>query len=296
MSDFSLRQTITAKEDGMLLKEYVQRMGISKRMLADIKFGGGDLLINGEHVTVRHVLQEGDKLAILFPPEKVSESLRPEAIPLDILFEDDHVLVLNKQPYLSSIPLREHPTGSLANGLIYYYQQTGCEATVHLVSRLDRDTSGVMLVAKHRFAHSLLSHLQKEGHVKRQYRAVVHGEIREDRGTVDAPIGRKATSIIERAVVPDGQTAVTHFKVNMRIGQITDVSLSLETGRTHQIRVHMSHIGHPLCGDTLYGGTRDLINRQALHSERLAFIHPLTREELAFYAPLPYDIRRLLES
>ncbi|ASB90099.1 RluA family pseudouridine synthase [Bacillus sonorensis] len=296
MNDFTLRLTITAQEHGMLLKEYVQRMGISKRMLADIKFGGGDLLVNGEHVTVRYVLQEGDELVILFPPEKVSESLQPEAIPLDILFEDGHVLVLNKKPFLSSIPSREHPSGSLANGLIHYYRQTGCQATVHLVSRLDRDTSGVMLVAKHRFAHSLLSGLQKKGEVKRQYRAVVHGLIREESGTIDAPIGRKATSIIERAVIPEGQKAVTHFKVNSRIGQLTDVSLSLETGRTHQIRVHMSHIGHPLCGDTLYGGTRDAIKRQALHSERLTFIHPLTREKLTFSAPLPQDIQQLLES
>lgn len=156
-----MKQIITEEDSGVLLKEYVQRLGISKRMLTDIKFGGGDLLVNGGHVTVRYVLQKGDELVIQFPPEKMSESLRPEEIPLDILFEDDHVLVLNKQPCLSSIPSREHPSGSLANGLIHYYQRTGVRATVHLVSRLDRDTSGVMLVAKHRFAHSLLSGLQK---------------------------------------------------------------------------------------------------------------------------------------
>ncbi|MED1739193.1 RluA family pseudouridine synthase [Bacillus swezeyi] len=296
MNDFSMKQIITEKEHGMLLKEYAQRLGISKRMLADIKFGGGDLLANGEHVTVRYVLQKGDELLIQFPPEKVSESLLPEDIPLDILFEDDHVLVVNKQPYLSSIPSREHPAGSLANGLIHYYQKTGCQATVHLVSRLDRDTSGVMLVAKHGFAHSLLSGLQKKGYVKRQYRAVVHGLICEESGTIDAPIGRKTSSIIERAVIPDGQKAVTHFRVNSRIGRLTDVSLDLETGRTHQIRVHMSYIGHPLCGDTLYGGNRDFIKRQALHSEKLTFIHPLTKEEMAFQAPVPHDIKQLWES
>nr|WP_142246133.1 RluA family pseudouridine synthase [Bacillus sonorensis] len=296
MNDFSMNQRITEKEHGMLLKEYVQSLGISKRMLTDIKFGGGDLLVNGEHVTVRHVLQKGDELLIQFPPESVSESLLPEKIPLDILFEDDHVLVLNKQPCLSSIPSREHPGGSLANGLIHYYQKTGCQATVHLVNRLDRDTSGVMLVAKHRFAHSLLSGMQKQGLIKRRYRAVVHGLLRDDCGTIDAPIGRKASSIIERAVLPDGQKAVTRFRVNSRLGRITDVSLKLETGRTHQIRVHMSHIGHPLCGDTLYGGSRELINRQALHSEALTFIHPLTTEELTFQAPVPNDIGQLLES
>ncbi|KAA0840079.1 RluA family pseudouridine synthase [Bacillus paralicheniformis] len=296
MSDFLMKQIITEEDSGVLLKEYVQRLGISKRMLTDIKFGGGDLLVNGGHVTVRYVLQKGDELVIQFPPEKMSESLRPEEIPLDILFEDDHVLVLNKQPCLSSIPSREHPSGSLANGLIHYYQRTGVRATVHLVSRLDRDTSGVMLVAKHRFAHSLLSGLQKKGAVKRQYRAVVHGLIAEEQGTIDAPIGRKSSSIIERAVIPDGQKAVTHFWVNRRFSGMTDVSIRLETGRTHQIRVHMSHIGYPLCGDTLYGGTRGFINRQALHSETLTFFHPFTMEELTFQAPIPHDMSQLIES
>lgn len=181
-----MKQIITEEDSGVLLKEYVQRLGISKRMLTDIKFGGGDLLVNGGHVTVRYVLQKGDELVIQFPPEKMSESLQPEEVPLHILFEDDHVLVLNKQPCISSIPSREHPSGSLANGLIHYYQRTGVHATVHLVSRLDRDTSGVMLVAKHRFAHSLLSGLQKKGAVKRQYRAVVHGLIAEEQGTICA--------------------------------------------------------------------------------------------------------------
>ncbi|MDA7026115.1 RluA family pseudouridine synthase [Bacillus sp. CLL-7-23] len=295
MRDFFVKQTIMGKEHGVLLKDYLRHLGISKRLLVDIKFGGGDLFVNGKHVTVRYVLQKGDELVIRFPLEKVSESLRPEIIPLDILFEDDHVLVLNKQPYLSSIPSREHPSGSLANGLIHYYRQNDYQATVHLVSRLDRDTSGVMLVAKHRFAHSLLSNLQKNGQVKREYRAIVQGLISEEQGTIDAPIGRKTDSIIERAVISEGQKAVTHFKVNNRIGELTDVSLHLETGRTHQIRVHMSHIGHPLCGDTLYGGSRALINRQALHSEKLTFIHPFTREELTFEAPTPQDIQQLLE-
>lgn len=173
-----MKQIITEEDSGVLLKEYVQRLGISKRMLTDIKFGGGDLLVNGGHVTVRYVLQKGDELVIQFPPEKMSESLQPEEVPLHILFEDDHVLVLNKQPCISSIPSREHPSGSLANGLIHYYQRTGVHATVHLVSRLDRDTSGVMLVAKHRFAHSLLSGPQKGS----RQTAISSGRPRFDRG------------------------------------------------------------------------------------------------------------------
>ncbi|PPA35144.1 RluA family pseudouridine synthase [Bacillus subtilis] len=279
----------------MTVKEYVGELGISKRLLTDIKFGEGDLLINGEHVTVKYVLREGDLFVVKFPEEQVSETLLAEPVPLDILYEDEHVLVINKQPYVSSIPSREHPSGSIANGIIHHYQKNGVRATVHLVTRLDRDTSGVMLVAKHRFAHSILSSAQKNGLVKRRYVAVVHGRMTGE-GTVDAPIGRHPDSIIERRVTPDGQKAVTHFYVTRATDDITSVTLQLETGRTHQIRVHMSYLGHPLCGDTLYGGTRQKIGRQALHSEHLSFIHPLTQENMTFHAALPQDMKELTKS
>ncbi|MFL6977621.1 RluA family pseudouridine synthase [Bacillus sp. SN1] len=295
MEHFFIRKNITSAEDGMTVKEYAGELGISKRLLTDIKFGGGDLLINGEHVTVKYVLREGDLLVVKFPEEQVSETLLAEPVPLDILYEDEHVLVINKQPYVSSIPSREHPSGSIANGIIHHYQKNGVRATVHLVTRLDRDTSGVMLVAKHRFAHSILSSAQKNGLVKRRYAAVVHGRMTGE-GTVDAPIGRHPDSIIERRVTPDGQKAVTHFYVTRATDDITSVTLQLETGRTHQIRVHMSYLGHPLCGDTLYGGTRQKIGRQALHSEHLSFIHPLTQENMTFHAALPQDMKELTKS
>lgn len=295
MEHFFIRKNITSAEDGMTVKEYAGELGISKRLLTDIKFGGGDLQINGEHVTVKYVLKEGDLLIVKFPEEQVSETLLAEPIPLDILYEDEHVLVINKQPYVSSIPSREHPSGSIANGIIDHYQKNGVRATVHLVTRLDRDTSGVMLVAKHRFAHSILSSAQKNGLVKRRYAAVVHGRMAQMEGTVDAPIGRHPDSIIERTVTPDGQKAVTHFYVTCANDDMTSVALQLETGRTHQIRVHMSYLGHPLCGDTLYGGTRQEIARQALHSEHLSFIHPLTQENMTFHAPLPQDMSKLIK-
>ncbi|AMA51854.1 RluA family pseudouridine synthase [Bacillus inaquosorum] len=295
MEHFFIRKNITSAEEGMTVKEYVGELGISKRLLTDIKFGEGDLLINGEHVTVKYVLREGDLFVVKFPEEQVSETLLAEPVPLDILYEDEHVLVINKQPYVSSIPSREHPSGSIANGIIHHYQKNGVRATVHLVTRLDRDTSGVMLVAKHRFAHSILSSAQKNGLVKRRYVAVVHGRMTGE-GTVDAPIGRHPDSIIERRVTPDGQKAVTHFYVTRATDDITSVTLQLETGRTHQIRVHMSYLGHPLCGDTLYGGTRQKIGRQALHSEHLSFIHPLTQENMTFHAALPQDMKELTKS
>ncbi|MBL3648893.1 MULTISPECIES: RluA family pseudouridine synthase [Bacillus] len=295
MEPFFIRKNITSAEDGMTVKEYAGKLGISKRLLTDIKFAGGDLLINGEHVTVKYVLREGDFLVVKFPEEQVSDTLLAEHVPLDILYEDEHVLVINKQPYVSSIPSREHPSGSIANGMIHHYQKNGVRATVHLVTRLDRDTSGLMLVAKHRFAHSILSSAQKSGLVKRRYAAVVHGRMTQVEGTVDAPIGRHPDSIIERTVTPDGQKAVTHFHVTHATDEITSVTLQLETGRTHQIRVHMSYLGHPLCGDTLYGGTRREIGRQALHSEQLSFIHPLTQENMVFHAALPQDMKELIK-
>ncbi|MDS9998053.1 RluA family pseudouridine synthase [Bacillus atrophaeus] len=295
MKNFFIRKEISSADEGMTVKEYAEKMGISKRMLTDIKFGGGDILINGGHVTVKYILKLGDTLVFEFPEEQVSESLFPEPVPLHVLYEDDHVLVINKQPYVSSIPSREHPSGSIANGILGHYKKNGVRATVHLVTRLDRDTSGVMLIAKHRFAHSILSTGQKNGLVKRRYLAVVHGSMEQAEGTVDAPIVRKPDSIIERMVTPGGQRAVTHFQVNEKTNGLTSVTLQLETGRTHQIRVHMSHLGHPLCGDTLYGGTRQKISRQALHSERLSFIHPLTDETMVFYAPVPQDMQQLIE-
>ncbi|TWO89752.1 RluA family pseudouridine synthase [Bacillus velezensis] len=295
MDNFFIQKNMTAREAGMTIKEYTAQLGISKRLLADIKFGGGDLLVNGEHVTVRTVLADGDVLKIEFPKEHVSETLLPEPVPLDILYEDDHVLVVNKQPYVSSIPSREHPSGSIANGVISHYRKSGVPSTVHLVTRLDRDTSGAMLIAKHRLAHSLLSAAQKKGLVSRRYLAVVHGIMPQKEGTVDAPIGRKHDSIIERMVTPEGQRAVTHFQTEKAGHAFTLAALRLETGRTHQIRVHMSYLGHPLVGDTLYGGKNEGIARQALHSERLSFVHPMTGETLVFHAPVPDDMKTLIE-
>ncbi|MFS0655742.1 RluA family pseudouridine synthase [Bacillus sp. 179-C3.3 HS] len=288
---------MSIKEKGLLLKDYLIDLGISKRMLTDIKFDGGDLLINGEHVTVRYVLQEGDTLTIIFPEERVSEGLKPAPIPLDILFEDTDVLVLNKKPFIPSIPSREHPEHSIANGLLDHYAQQSVRHTVHLVNRLDRDTSGVMLVAKHRFAHSLLSKAQKKGEVKRTYRAFTHGMVQQKQGTICAKIARKGDSIIERMVDDTGQDAMTHYDVKSYDPALdmSDVSLTLETGRTHQIRVHMQYLGHPLIGDTLYGGKKERIDRQALHSETLVFPHPMTGGKMMFSAPLPDDMQSLLD-
>lgn len=286
---------MTNAESGLLLREFLRNeKQISKRALADIKFAGGKLIVNDEEATVRKQLVEGDNVIVQFPPEMLSGAIVPMKLPFTIVYEDEHVLVINKAAHMATIPSREHPTHTLAHAVLYYYQDQGWQATFHAVNRLDKDTSGLLLVAKHRYAHELLSRCQKNGQLERHYLAIVHGELEQDSGVIDAPIARKKESIIERTVCKAGQHAITHYKVKERLHGATVVDVQLETGRTHQIRVHFSYLGHPLFGDSLYGGKRLDIERQALHSHQLRFYHPFLEREMSFSAPLPDDMERLL--
>jgi 23S rRNA pseudouridine1911/1915/1917 synthase len=293
---FTLTFSINEQHDGKLLRQFLQENGISRTALTDIKFHGGALYVNSRPVTVRHVLRAGETLSVVFPPERTSDWMDPEEMPLDIVYEDEYVLVVNKPAGLATIPSRHHPGGTLANGLLHHYRQQQLDSTVHIITRLDRDTSGLVLVAKHRHVHHLLSTLQQKGQVTRTYEAVCHGVIDEEEGTIDAPISRQNDSIIAREVREDGKRAITHFRVLERLSGYTYVSLRLETGRTHQIRVHLAYLGHPLAGDELYGGSREMIGRQALHSRQLSFFHPFARQLYTFTAPLPDDMARLIEA
>jgi 23S rRNA pseudouridine1911/1915/1917 synthase len=294
LKPYSLSWKITKESSGVLVREYLKNNGISKAALTDIKFSGGSITVNDESVTVRYLLQENDILHITFPPEQPSVDMKAENIPLSIVYEDETLLVINKPARMSTIPSREHPSGSLANALLYYYQQNSISSTTHIINRLDRDTSGLLLVAKHRYVHHLLSMQQKKGDIKRRYEALVHGQVQLDQSTINEPIGRKDNSIIEREVRRDGQAAITHFHVLHRYSNFTHVSVKLETGRTHQIRVHMAHIGHPLLGDDLYGGLRKEMARQALHSCELSFIHPISGKQLVFKVPLAKDMEEMI--
>ena len=283
-----------ATTDGQLLREAIGQFGISKRALTAIKFDGGEILVNGSEQNVRFQLTAGDAVTIKFPLEEASVGLVPEQGELNIIYEDDYVLVIDKPPYQSTIPSREHPTGSVANVVLSHLQRGDVASTVHVVTRLDRDTSGLMCIAKHRHIHHLMSEQQKARAIHREYEALVHGEV-EDQSII-APIGRKETSIIEREVREDGQFAHTDVRLLaayfIENEPISHVRLKLHTGRTHQIRVHMSAIGHPLVGDELYGGKRELMVRQALHCAYLHFIHPITGEALTFTSELPDDMQR----
>lgn len=285
-------------ESQQLLRDAIRQYGISKKALTSIKYDGGQITVNGVEKTVRHKLDLGDSVKITFPPEKKSLGLIPQQIDFPILMEDDHLLILTKVAGISTIPSREHPTGTMANYIAGYLEKSGLSFTVHIVTRLDKDTSGIICVAKHRHAHHLLSEMQKLGQISRAYEAFVHGHIEQDELVIDAPIGRKNGSIIERIIDVDGKQAKTSVHVISRFEidgkKLTHVRLYLHTGRTHQIRVHMMSIGHPLIGDDLYGGELQIISRQALHAKELKLIHPFTKERMHLVAPFPEDMKALI--
>ncbi|MED1862817.1 RluA family pseudouridine synthase [Fictibacillus nanhaiensis] len=298
MNNFTITWHVQNEEAPILLREYLKAKQISKAALTDIKFHGGALFVNKKEVTVRTFLNEGDEVTVCFPPETMSSSMEVEDIPLRIIFEDQHFIAVHKPAGMPTIPSLYQQNGSLASAVLFYYQQHGIPGTFHAVNRLDKDTSGIVLVAKHRFAHSLMSKQQKDKVIKREYIAFVHGELKNERGTVDRPITRNPESIIERMVSEVGQRSITHYEKIDYVEEknFTVVSLQLETGRTHQIRVHMSSIGHPLLGDDLYGGSLEMIQRQALHSEKTSFIHPFTEKHIMLKANLPQDMKNLWNS
>ncbi|KAB7705006.1 RluA family pseudouridine synthase [Bacillus aerolatus] len=296
MKRFRLNWTAAGQDEGKGLREFLAEQQISRRALTHIKFNGGRISVNGREENVRFQLKAGDSIDVIFPREVPGEGIVKERFPLSIVFEDKYLLVIAKPAGMATIPSREHPSGSLANGLLGYYEEKGIEATIHIVTRLDRDTSGLVLIAKHRHVHHLCSDMQKKHLISRSYEALAGGVLSAQTGRVEEPIGRKETSIIEREVRADGQYACTYFDVIESFSRFTRVALQLQTGRTHQIRVHMAHIGHPLLGDSLYGGSLTEINRQALHCGQLSFSHPVTKENMHFQLPLPEDMQKVVES
>ncbi len=296
MKPLEFTWTINKEFEGKSLRDYLLKDKlISRQALTDIKFKGGDLKVNDEHVTVRYNLKAGDIVTVRFPVEEISEYMEPIDLPLSVLFEDEHFLAVDKPADLPTIPSRFRSKESLAQGILHYYQKNRIASTIHAVNRLDRNTSGIVLFAKHRYGHSLLSRQQKDGTLNRSYVALCHGVPEPHSGTIEAPIGRKEGSIIERCVRPDGKQAKTNYEVIATYEKYALIKLKLETGRTHQIRVHMAHIDHPLLGDDLYGGTLQFIERQALHSVTLAFYHPFEEKMIEIHAPIPEDMKKWME-
>ena len=257
----------------------------------------GHVTVNGQAVKPKYKVRAGDKI-LLVKPEPQSLELTPENIPLDIVYEDDDVIVVNKPQGMVVHPAPGHPDHTLVNALLYHSPLSTINGTFRpgIVHRIDKDTSGLLMIAKNDLAHQSLAEQLRNKTNKREYLALVYGQIKEDEGTIDAPLGRNPQDRKKQAVVKGGRHAVTHFKMIKRYDNFTLVKCILETGRTHQIRVHMKYIGHPLVGDPLYG-PRKVIgkNGQFLHAALLGFKHPRTGEEMVFEDPLPENFQKMLD-
>lgn len=258
----------------------------------------GNVKVNGQPVKTNYKCQPADEVAVSIP-EPVELNIEAEEMDLDIYYEDEDVLVVNKPKGMVVHPAPGHTSGTLVNGLMAHCKDlSGINGVMRpgIVHRIDKDTSGLLMVAKNDMAHESLVDQLVEKSVTRKYTAIVHGVIQHSHGTIDAPIGRDKKDRQSQAVTPDGKHAVTHFEVLERFNNYTLVECQLETGRTHQIRVHMKYIGYPLAGDPKYGPKKTLeIGGQALHAGVLGFIHPRTKEYMEFNAPLPTYFAELIE-
>lgn len=277
------------------IKELLKRnFGFSSRLMTRLK--ANDLVrLNGELVKMYQKGNPGDRITVFLPKEK--SGFEPENIPISVVYEDDDLLIINKQPGFVVHPTKGHPCHTMANGIMNYMLQQQKHYKIRFINRLDMDTSGLLAIAKNSHCQDDMSRQMNENGVTKKYVAVVKGILPEEEGTVDLPIDKEHEDHVKRAVSKDGYPSVTHYKVLERFDKgYTLAELVLETGRTHQIRVHMSHIGHPIVGDVLYGEASVwLIDRQALHARYLSFRHPVTGRFMELEAPLPEDMLALLE-
>ena len=260
----------------------------------------GEVAVNGRAVSKSYKLAGGEDIAVTLPEPEPVEAV-PQDIPLDVVYEDADVIVVNKPSGMVVHPAPGHPDGTLVNALLYHCAGTlsgvGGALRPGIVHRIDRDTSGLIIAAKNDAAHQYLSAQLADHTLARTYECIVVGKLREDRGTVDAPIARHPTDRKRMAVVAGGREAVTHWEVIARYPGYTHVRCRLETGRTHQIRVHMAYIGHPILGDTVYGAKKEVpgLTGQCLHAVGLRFLHPRTHEIVELSCPLPDEFTRMLQ-
>ena len=291
----ALELVVTAEQAGRTVKSLLRgELGLSAGRVGRLKRTETGLTVNGRRVFVTALLRAGDRLRVDLDAAERPSSLVPAAMALEVLYEDEHLLVVNKPAGLASIPSSLSPEEpSLAQGLVHYLGPGAC---VHLVNRLDRGTSGVLAAAKNGWTHDALRRQLHSERFRRTYLALCQGVPCPPEGTVDQPIGRDPSSAVKRRIDPEGQRALTGYRVVAQAGPLCLVEVRPRTGRTHQIRVHMACLGCPLAGDWLYGvEDRALIGRPALHAHSLVLAHPDGGRELAVTAPLPEDMKTLLE-
>jgi len=255
------------------------------------------LRVNGKEVKLNYKLQEDDVIEVTVNAEE-SQNIEGEDLNIKVIYEDDDLLIVDKPPFMVVHPTKSHPMGTLANGVIHHFRSNNDNSIVRLVSRLDRDTSGLIMIAKNQFSHMNLAKSMEKNLIKKSYLAIIHGNLENQEGTIDLPIGRPTDETIKRAVLEDGQRSITHYKIKESYKEGALVELVLETGRTHQIRVHLSYVGCPIYGEQLYSDFNDeeLISRQALHAYALTLPHPRSGEILNFESTLPEDMTKLIHN
>ncbi len=296
----TLTYTITSENENLPISSYLKNLGYSSRSLVELKKMPESVLVNGNWEHMNFCLQANDILTIRIQEDTSSEKIPPIELPLDIVYEDEDLMVINKPADMPIHPSMHNYENSLGNALAWYFSSQNKPFIFRCINRLDRDTSGLTVIAKHIVSAGMLSSMvaakgKPSSSFTREYLALVRGSVTPASGTICAPISRKEGSVLERIVdFESGEHAVTHYHMIEEKNGYSLISLQLETGRTHQIRVHMKHLGYPLIGDYLYNPDMEAISRQALHSYRLSFVHPITHKRMEFTAPLPEDMSAII--
>ena len=285
---------ITEEDAGKTVGTFLLEHEYTPTCIKFLKKAENLITVNGKWEFVNKILQENDILETVFLDDENSENIPSVEMPLDIVYEDEDVLVLNKPPKLPIHPTKGYEYHSLANGVVHYYEKQGIPFVFRSINRIDKDTTGLVIVAKNMLSGSILGEAMRNREIRRTYLAVTEGELPE-KGTIDLPIGRREGSAVERCIDENGAKAVTHYERLHYANGHSLAQIRLETGRTHQIRLHMRAIGHPLPADVLYNENFAVIGRHALHSWKLEFPHPITKEILCFEQEMPEDMKNILK-
>lgn len=289
-----LTYMVLTENENMTILDFLKAKGISSHLITHLKKTANGITLNGKWAYVTERLRRNDLVCISIVEEEPSQNIVPVNIPVDIAYEDEDIIVVDKPSNMPIHPSVNNFDNTLANALAYYYKNADSPFVFRCINRLDRDTTGLVLVAKNMLSSCILSNMVRNKDINREYMAIVQGDI-DDSGTIDAPIKRKENSVIERTVsFEDGVSAITHYKKILYKNGFSLVKIKLETGRTHQIRVHMKYINHPLPGDYLYNQDFKAIKRQALHSYSLSFNHPVTKEPLILCSDIPSDMKAVI--